>query len=71
MFKYAPVLLLFIIFSCKTTTAPIIYDKTTSYLDKEAELIQVLIKNENYIEAENKIENEYWFYILTTVKSSC
>lgn len=63
MFKYTPVILfLFILFSCKTTTAPIVYDKSTSYLDKEAELIQLLIRNENYIDAEKKISNDLASY---------
>ena len=64
MFKYTPILLLFtvILFSCKTTTNPIIYDKSTSYLDKEAELLQLLIRNENFIEAENKVNNDLSLY---------
>ncbi|MBN2547330.1 MAG: tetratricopeptide repeat protein, partial [Spirochaetes bacterium] len=45
------------IISCKTTTKPIIYDKTNEKVDKEVELIRYLINNRNFEEAENQIEN--------------
>jgi len=57
-------ILIFIIFiiSCKTTSKPIVYDKTNEKVDKEVELIRYLINNKNFDEAETQIENNLLIY---------
>jgi len=53
---------LIIIYSCKSTSTPIVYDKTNEKVDKEVELIRYLINNKNFVEAENQIENNLLIY---------
>jgi tetratricopeptide (TPR) repeat protein len=55
-------LFVFLIFSCETTTKPIIYNKETAIIDKESELIQILLRNNNLVEAENQINKNLTLY---------
>lgn len=60
--KYSILFFILIIFSCKTTTDPIIYDKNIKKADKEAELIHILIRNGNFEEAEKQIDKNLILY---------
>ena len=55
-YLYTLILLIVLLLSCETTTDPIIYDKDIEVINKEAELIQILISNKNFQEAEKQIE---------------
>jgi tetratricopeptide (TPR) repeat protein len=50
------------LFSCETTTKPIIYDKNIDVISQESQLIHQLLLNENYIDAENQIEKDLKLY---------
>jgi tetratricopeptide (TPR) repeat protein len=54
--------ILLLILSCKTTTEPIIYDKDLKTIDKESELIHILIRNGNFDEAEKQIDKNLILY---------
>ncbi|MCK4798417.1 MAG: hypothetical protein KAT05_13640 [Spirochaetes bacterium] len=63
MFRHLFIIFLIIIlFSCKTKTDPIIYDKKTEVIDKEVQLIQILINNNNHKEAVKQIEKNLNLY---------
>jgi len=64
MFKkiFSLIFLTALFFSCKTTTEPIVYNRDISAIDKENEIIQILIRNENFIEAEKHIEKNLVLY---------
>lgn len=58
MVKQICILILFVaITSCKTTTEPIVYDKTIEVIEKDVEIIQLLINDDNYSKAEEYIKN--------------
>ncbi len=54
--------ILLIIFSCKTTTEPVKFDKNFESISKEAQLIQFMINNGNYDKANEKISQILLFY---------
>lgn len=56
------IILICILISCKTTTEPKIYDKKYKKIDEESELIHILIKNGNFIEADIRIERNLKLY---------
>lgn len=61
--RYAFLLLVISAFiSCKTTTTPIVYDKTQDAVEKEAGLIHYLIANDNLEEAGNLLEKNLQLY---------
>lgn len=64
MYKFFILLIILVLsmFSCKTTTEPIKYDKNIEKADKEAELIHILIRNGNLEEAEKQIDKNLILY---------
>ena len=48
--------------SCKTTTSPIIYEKINENIDKESQIIHLLINNNNFSKASESIEKNLTLY---------
>lgn len=54
--------LVIFILSCKSTTEPIVYDKNIDLIKKEAQVIHLLIANENYVDANKEFEKDLRLY---------
>ncbi len=62
IFIYIILMIFFFIFSCKTITDPIIYNKSTTTIKKELDIIQILINNGNFEKAEFELEKNLKLY---------
>ncbi|HOV13236.1 MAG TPA: tetratricopeptide repeat protein, partial [Spirochaetota bacterium] len=61
-YKIIFVFFIFLFFACKSDIKPLVYDKTVDVLDKEIQIIHLLLSNENYVEADKLFEKNLKLY---------